>query len=126
MPSLTYYESKFLKLNNHLNDVVLEGMNSSTFTKTFTMITVIIVSFTSLSQGQDKQLNVGLLIAATGKYLSLTKPLIESGRKYFLTNHNVTYFVFTDSSEEFLQADDIVVIYQKHLGWPFATLMRFE
>ena len=65
---------------------------------------------------------VGLLIVATGKYDSFVDPLIKSARRHFCTNHEVTYYVFTDGVIS--EADDVVKIYQKRLGWPYDTLMR--
>lgn len=68
--------------------------------------------------------NVGLLIMATGKYIKFTKPLIESSKKYFCTNHHVTYYVFTDGQGE--EIEDVIYINQSRLGWPYDTLMRFR
>lgn len=68
--------------------------------------------------------NVGLLIMATGKYTQFVEPLIQSARKHFCSNHNVTYFVFTD--REIPQANDIVTVFQKRLGWPYDTMMRYH
>lgn len=67
--------------------------------------------------------NVGLLIVATGKYIDFVQPLVASARKHFCTNHDVTYFVFTDGD---IEGDDIVRIQQDRLGWPYDTMMRFE
>jgi len=75
--------------------------------------------FTSLSA--DK---IGLLVMATYKYTHFIPPLIESARKHFCTNHDVTFFVFTDG--KIPQSEDIVSIRQMRLGWPFDTMMRFE
>lgn len=66
---------------------------------------------------------IGLCMMATGRYDGYAQKLIESARKYFLTNHDVTYFVFTDGKVK--EAPDVVQIYQKRLGWPHDTLMRF-
>jgi histo-blood group ABO system transferase len=68
--------------------------------------------------------NVGLLVMATGKYISFTGPLIESAEKHFCRNHNVTYFIFTDSKRD--STENIKYIYQPRLGWPFDTMMRFQ
>ncbi len=68
---------------------------------------------------------IGLLIMATGKYDQFADPLIHSARKYFLTQHDVTYFIFTDGNI-LSQGDDIICIYQERLGWPFDTMMRNE
>ena len=57
---------------------------------------------------------VGLLIMATGKYIQFVPPLVESARTFFCSNHNVTYFVFTD--QEAPLGDDVKIIYQKRLG----------
>lgn len=67
---------------------------------------------------------IGLCIMATGKYDALAQNFIESARKFFCKNHEVTYFVFTDGKVR--PASDIVQVYQKRLGWPLDTLMRFE
>lgn len=69
--------------------------------------------------------NVGLLIMATGRYIEFVPPLITSARKFFCTSQKVTYFIFTDQSTDNIIADDVKVIYQKRLGWPFDTMHRF-
>ncbi len=69
-----------------------------------------------------KQLKVGLLIVATGKYIQFVEPLIESADKYFCTNHDVTYFVFTEGDVP--KRDDVIKIQQHRLGWPHDTMMR--
>ena len=68
--------------------------------------------------------NVGLLVVATGKYISFVHPLIESARKHFCRNHRVTYFVFTD--QELDPPEDVVRIDQRRLGWPYDTMMRYQ
>lgn len=76
------------------------------------------------TQNQQPPLHpkVGLLIVATGRYTTFVAPLISSARTYFCTDCDVTYFVFTDGIIP--EADDIVRIEQKRLGWPYDTLMR--
>ncbi len=68
--------------------------------------------------------NVGLLIMATGKYISFVPPLVTSAEKYFCNNHNVTYFVFTDS--DLPSTSNITYIHQNRLGWPYDTMMRYH
>lgn len=68
--------------------------------------------------------NVGLMFVATGKYIQFAEPLIASARQHFCVGHNVTYFVFTDG--ELPPADDVICIYQKRLGWPYDTMMRYH
>ncbi len=65
---------------------------------------------------------VGLLIVATGKYDQFVEPLIQSARKHFCANEEVTYFVFADGNIP--HAEDIVHVFQNKLGWPYDTMMR--
>lgn len=67
---------------------------------------------------------IGLCITATGRYDAYAQKLIESARKYFCVEDEVTFFVFTDGQIEL--APDIVIIYQQRLGWPDDTLKRFS
>ncbi len=71
-----------------------------------------------------EQKNIGLLIVATGKYISFVDPLIQSAKKYFCLQHHVTYFVFTD--QEFQPPENTVCVYQPRLGWPYDTMMRYN
>ncbi len=68
--------------------------------------------------------NIGLLVVATGRYVSFVPPFIESAKKYFCTNHDVTFFIFTDGKID--EDKQIVRIEQERLGWPHDTLMRFS
>lgn len=65
---------------------------------------------------------IGLLIVATGKYIQFVPNLITSARKYFCKNHNIRYFVFTDSPFQF--GEDTTVLSHSRLGWPYDTMMR--
>ncbi len=78
-------------------------------------------------------LHIGLCIVATGKYIAFVKPLLDSAEKYFCPDHKKTYFIFTDSTAHGLNSllkspykDIVVITYQKRLGWPYDTLMRFS
>lgn len=68
--------------------------------------------------------NIGLLIVATGKYISFVDPLINSANKHFCKDHNVTYFVFTDGPLE--EKSNVIRVEHSRLGWPFDTMMRFH
>lgn len=68
--------------------------------------------------------NIGLLIVATGKYIQFVPSLIESSKRHFCKNHNVSYFVFTDQA--FHVSDNVYRIEQKRLGWPFDTMNRYH
>ena len=89
---------------------------------------------------EHKRYKIGLVIMATGKYIDFVKPLINSAEKYFCPQHEVTYFVFTDTTMPRSNRNNIIyintnntthkspnifTIYQKKLGWPRDTLMRF-
>jgi histo-blood group ABO system transferase len=71
---------------------------------------------------------IGLLIVATGRYIEFVEPLLKSADAYFLTDHEVTYFIFTDQKIDFYDQvkRPIVRIEQKRLGWPYDTLMRLS
>ena len=87
-------------------------------------------AFPLKSESQVK--NIGLCIVATGKYITFVKPLLDSAEQYFCPQHTRTYFIFTDGAQSDLDdllncsySDRIVITYQKRLGWPHDTLMRF-
>jgi histo-blood group ABO system transferase len=81
------------------------------------------VNSSAFTQTENNKRKVGLCIVATGKYDQFVAPLVESARKYFCCDDNVTFFVFTDGVIP--EAQDIVRIEQKRLGWPYDTMMRF-
>ena len=87
---------------------------------------LLLTVFFGCSQKEQKKTSyhIGLCIVATGAYDRFANELITSARNYFCKNHKVTYFVFSDGAIE--PADDVVVIPQKRLGWPFDTLKRFH
>lgn len=73
--------------------------------------------------------NIGLVIMATGKYLTFAQEMIDSAEKFFLINHKKTYFIFTDQKSEVSEiimpkGNSIVYIPQARLGWPYDTMMR--
>ena len=74
-----------------------------------------------------KKLNIAILYICTGKYTVFWKDFYKSCEKYFLKNHKKSYFVFTDSPDiDYDNKKEVKKIYQKKLGWPFDTLMRFD
>lgn len=71
---------------------------------------------------------VAILYICTGKYDVFWKEFYESYEEMFLPNSRKEYFVFTDA-EELYEEDNcerIHRIYQKQLGWPDDTLMRYH
>ena len=73
---------------------------------------------------QQKTYTIGLLVMATGQqYLEAAKRMIESAQVHFCKNHKVNYFVFTDSTIDLPR--NTVTLYQKQMGWPYDSIMRF-
>ena len=72
-------------------------------------------------------MKIGVLIIATNKYSDFVYPLLESAEKYFMSWHDVTYYVFTDN-KKLLSSDKCgaTFIYKKHEPWPLPTLMRYK
>lgn len=78
---------------------------------------------------QVETLKIAILYIATGRYTIFWKDFYISSEKYFLTNCEKHYFVFTDCQESLFgekSNNNISRIYQKKLGWPYDTLMRFD
>lgn len=70
-------------------------------------------------------MKIAILYIATGRYTVFWKDFYKNCEKYFLPNHEKTYFIFTDSEEIKLEKN-VVKINQPYLGWPYDTLMRFD
>lgn len=73
-------------------------------------------------------MKIAILYICTGKYNIFWKDFYLSCEKYFITNAEKQYFVFTDSDKIYFEDSNknIHKIYQKNLGWPDNTLRRFE
>lgn len=65
-------------------------------------------------------MKIGLLIIATNRYREFLPSLLSDVRKYFLKNHEVEIFVFSDQP-----VDDVTYIYTEHRPWPWMTLGRY-
>ena len=70
-------------------------------------------------------MNIGVLLIATNKYIKFLDPLVESIDKYFLKNHNITIFCFTNILDHKVSSN-VILIEQEHMPWPLPTLKRFE
>jgi histo-blood group ABO system transferase len=72
-------------------------------------------------------MSVGLLIIATNKYVSFLRPLIESADKFFLSNQEVTYFIFTNMDiSDIKSSRNIIKTNVEHKEWPWMTLGRYK
>lgn len=74
--------------------------------------------------------NIALCIVATKRYKRLLEPLLESVKKYFLTQHNLSFFIFADSADYkgWLDLDGYNVCWTQieHLPFPLPTLFRHK
>lgn len=70
---------------------------------------------------------IGILYICTGKYHIFWKDFFISAEKNFFPTEEKTYYVFTDAEEIYAEENhNVKKIYQKNLGWPYNTLMRFH
>jgi hypothetical protein len=70
-------------------------------------------------------MKIGILYICTGKYAEFYEEFMKSLDK-FLPSTEKTVFVFTDSEKIQDGIPGQVKIYQKKLGWPYDTLMRYH
>ncbi len=68
--------------------------------------------------------NIGLIIISTGNYHKFIEPLLDSARKFFMIEDNVTFYLFTDSLTDY--GEDVVTIPTKREAWPGPTLHRYR
>jgi histo-blood group ABO system transferase len=76
---------------------------------------------------EQPKVKIGLCAMATGSYNRFIEPLYESVKRYFFTHHDiyeVWLFIFSDGPVPCY--DHVVRLYQKKLGWPYDTMMRFH
>ncbi|WP_081431131.1 hypothetical protein [Moorena bouillonii] len=73
----------------------------------------------------ENRYKVGLLIICTGKYHRFMEGLYESASKFFMNNHDVTYFFFSDQ-DDMKQYQNMKIIKIPHLPWPLIALMRYH
>lgn len=71
-------------------------------------------------------MKIAILYICTGKYHLFWKDFYSSACKFLFTEHEKHFFIFSDASPLLFEHDDVTVIYQKKLGWPYDTLKRFH
>jgi len=69
-----------------------------------------------------RRLNIALVTIATNKYIEFIAPLQNTVKEFFLANHNVDMYCFTDKDVP----EGIIKIEQEHLPWPYPTLLRYH
>lgn len=71
-------------------------------------------------------MKIGLLLISTNRYTQFLQPLITSADEYFMKNHEVTYFIFTNQNINLRTNRDVVKIDVEHKDWPWMTLGRYK
>lgn len=76
----------------------------------------------------NKDLHVGLLVIATGKYDQFLPGLISSADNYFLNQENikVTYYILSDKENNLSANREIVQLNIPHRPFPYATMDRYK
>lgn len=72
---------------------------------------------------------IGILLIATNKYKQFVNPLITALDKYFLPNHQLSVFLFTDEMHYKFNASERISILITQIPpykFPFATLYRYK
>ena len=74
----------------------------------------------------DKNKNkVAICFIGTGRYIDFLPNYWERVESNFLPNTEKHFFVFTDGELEGTP-DNVTVVQQEHLDWPYVTLLRFQ
>lgn len=72
-------------------------------------------------------MTIGILYVCTGKYTIFWDEFYTSFKKNFCKSSEKKFFVFTDANDlKYADNQDVRVVYQEQLGWPYDTLMRFS
>lgn len=75
----------------------------------------------------SSKMKIGVLYIATGKYDIFWKEFFDSSEKFFLIDHEIHYFVFTDADQLYMEGSSRVhKFHQESLPWPLPTLRRFS
>lgn len=70
-------------------------------------------------------MKIAILYICTGQYDVFWHGFYKSAKALFCVSEQKHFFVFTDS-KAIQSSDDVSVIYQDSLGWPFNTLYRYR
>lgn len=74
-------------------------------------------------------MTIAILYICTGKYSIFWDTFYTTCQQYFYPKAEKTYFVFTDDEElikRFKDEPNIHPYFQRHAGWPYDTLLRFN
>lgn len=71
-------------------------------------------------------MKVAILYICTGRYNQFFSGFYKSCEKYFLTNSQKQYFVWTDNDNLAKTTDNVTIIHKECAGFPADSLFRFE
>ena len=71
-------------------------------------------------------MKVAILYICTGKYKKFFNGFYDSCEKFFLTNYNKTYFVWTDDGRIANGLNNVYIYFKECEGFPADSLFRFE
>lgn len=71
-------------------------------------------------------MKLGILQIATGSYINFFEDVYKSFEKYFMMEYEKTYFLFTDSNQDFSKYKNLKIIKIPWGGFPKDTLYRFH
>lgn len=71
-------------------------------------------------------MKIGILYICTGNYTVFWEDFYESFSKYFCTNSEIHYFVFSDKEMDFSEKKNVHFNKIQNQPWPLITLLRFH
>tara|TARA_R110000824_G_scaffold60050_10_gene160894 strand:+ start:5015 stop:5752 length:738 start_codon:yes stop_codon:yes gene_type:complete len=72
-------------------------------------------------------MRAGIIFIGTNKYINFFEGYRTAIEKFFLPNHEKTFFAFTDQPDhEIFDHKNVVVTKIDHEPWPYVTLYRFK
>lgn len=78
------------------------------------------------SQEMDQRnKKIAILYIATGRYIVFWDQFYPAMEKYFLPNHQKTYFLFTNHADLDVP-ENVIKVNIKHQKWPYATMNRYH
>ena len=85
----------------------------------------VFVHLSDIKEAPYDRKKIAILYISTGRYIKFWNGFYNAMERYFLPNHDKTYFLFTD--HDFLPVKkNVVKIHQDQLEWPYVTLKRFH
>jgi len=82
-----------------------------------------IIQHVPTHRDRQTQIKIGVLIIATNKYIEFIWKLYESIKKFFLINHDVKVFIFTNMPEV---PNGAIRIQHEHVPWPGPALYKHD